>query len=94
MSLNTVSTMAHDGDLQQRFIACAAQESIEHPEDWVRDNIWQLVADTDAVASYQYSLDGPTGWLGQIGKRDDVINATKILSIVQARKTALAQPPG
>lgn len=88
MSLNTIVHMAHDGDLQQRFIACAAQEGIDQPDSWVMMYRWLLVRDTEAVAAYQFAVDGDHDRIGSYGKRSDVINDAKILSIVQARRTA------
>lgn len=91
MSYNTIVHMAHDGDLQQRFIACAAQEGIDQPDSWVLTNKWALVAsDPQAIADYAYAEDTDNQGLAQYGKRDDVINDAKILAIVQARVGALA----
>lgn len=90
MSYNTISNMARDNDLMQRFIACAAQEGVTNPEVWVSANRWELVSDTEAVASYQYAADLDTDDIGFYGKRSAVINDTKILSIVQTRIAALA----
>lgn len=94
MSYNTVVVMANDGDLQQRFIACAAQEDLPLPDSWVYTNRWTLVSmDPDAVASYAYAMDTDNDGIGSYGKRSDVINDGKILSIVQALKAQLAPPP-
>ncbi len=89
MSYNTIATMAHDGDLQQRFIACAAQEGEADPVSWVLGSIWTLVSDQAAIDSYQYAADQG---LAAPGRRSDVVNDAKILSIVQARRAALATP--
>lgn len=88
MSYNTIVLMAHDGDLQQRFIACAAQEGIESPDSWVLANIWTLVSDADAIASYQYAMETDNDGVGEYGRQSDVVNDAKILSIVQAKKPA------
>lgn len=90
MSYNTIVHMAHDGDLQQRFIACAAQEGIDQPDAWVLTNKWALVAsDSQAVADYAYAMDLDNAGIGQYGKREDIINDAKLLAIVQARVAAL-----
>lgn len=85
MSYNTIARAAHDGDLQQRFIACAAREGIEDPQSWVLSNIWQLVADPGVANSYESASQ--TG-LAEIGKRDDVVTDGTILAVTQARRSA------
>lgn len=93
MSYSTIVVMANDGDLQQRFTACAAQEGVANPDSWVYSNRWALVAlDTDAIASYAYAMDLDNDGIGSIGKRSDVINDAKILSIVQALIEAQTPP--
>lgn len=88
MSYNTISVMARDGDLQQRFIACAAQEGIENPQNWVLTNIWQLVSSPGLAGSYSYAVDTTTiNQNPNVGQRDDVINDATILSAVQALRT-------
>lgn len=94
MSYNTIVRMANDGDLAARFTACAAQEDVPYPDAWVNANRWSLVAmDADAVASYQYAMETDTDDIGLYGKRSDVINDAKLVSIVQALKAAQAVPP-
>lgn len=88
MTYNTIATMAADGDLQQRFIGCAAQENVENPDTWVLANRWELVTDTGIEAAYRSAQE--TGLAG-IGKREDVITDGAILSIVQAQ--IAAEPP-
>ena len=93
MSYNTIAQMAHDGDLQQRFIACAAQEGIAAPDGWVLDNIWQLVSAPGLADSYQYAVDAAnTNANPATGARDDVINDATILATVQARAAELTTP--
>jgi hypothetical protein len=86
MSYNAIAEMARDGDLQQRFIACAAQEGIENPETWVRQNIWQLCAAPGLADSYEYAVN--TDKITP-GKLEDVISDATILATVQARETEL-----
>lgn len=81
MTFNTIATMAADGDLQQRFIGCAAQEDIETPDTWVLAHRWELCTDTGMESAYRSAQE--TG-LAAIGKREDVITDGAILSIVQA----------
>lgn len=81
MTYNTLATMANDGDLQQRFTGCAAQESIPSPDSWVSQHRWELVTDTGMEAAYRTAQESG---LAAIGKREDVITDGMILSIVQA----------
>jgi len=91
---NTIVRMANDGDLMARFTAVAAQEEIPSPDNWVNQHRWQLVAsDSNAVASYQYAMETDNDSIGLYGKRSDVIDDTKLLSIVQALRTAETAPP-
>lgn len=89
MSFNTIVAMANDGDLQQRFTGCAAQEDIENPDSWVTQHRWELVTDTGMEAAYRTAQE--TG-LAFIGKREDVITDGMILSIVQATYVPPAEP--
>lgn len=95
MAYNTIARMAQDGDLQQRFIACASQEleGNADPRAWVLDNIWELVSSGTLAADYQFALDGATINVNPAtGMRDDVINDGAIQTAVLARIAELAQP--
>lgn len=89
MSYNTIATMARDGDLQQRLIACAATEGIENPQNWVLGNNWKLAATPGFADAYQYAVDVHNG---RPGYYDDVINDQMILSAVQALHNAQNPP--
>ena len=87
MTYNTTALAAHDGDLQQRFTACAAGEGVDSPLNWVLNNIWALVVDPGVADAY---ASATSNGLANIGKRDDVVTDAVILSVVQARIAALA----
>lgn len=91
MSYNTFARMAHDGDLQQRMIASAAQEGVEEPQSWVLSNIWQLVTTGTLSTDYQYAID--VHRVDRPGYYEDIVNDGAILSVIQARIAALAEPP-
>ena len=88
MSYNTTALAAHDGDLQQRFTACAAAEGVNSPLTWVLNNIWALVVDPGVADAY---ASAHSSGLAEIGKRDDVVTDAVILAVTQARITA--NPP-
>lgn len=87
-NLNTIATVANDGDLQQRFIACAAQEGVANPEAWVTTNKWELAAQDVSVGglldAYQYVIDTDPNHYKDWGRDPGIINDAMILSVVQA----------
>ena len=91
---STIVAVAHDGDLQQRFIAIAASEGIDNPEAWVMTNRWQLAAQDKAAGglldAYQYAVDTDTARVKMYGKDPGIINDSMILSVVQALAPAPA----
>ena len=85
MSYNTIARCAEDADLQQRVVACAAQEGVEGPDSWAAGHRWKFAANPDVAAPYAYAMEQG---LANPGKRDDVINDNIILSVVQALRAA------
>lgn len=89
MSYNTIASMARDGDLQQRLIACAASEGVADPQGWTLANVWHLAATPGFSDAYQYAVDGTTvNQNPRVGQRDDVINDQMILGAVQTLRAA------
>lgn len=85
MTYNTIILMANDGDLIQRFTACAAQEGVPGPDGWAYSNRWALAGyDQAAIDAYASAEAGDTDEIGGYGKRQDVITDGVILAIVQA----------
>lgn len=89
MSLSTIVRMTNDGDLQQRFMACAAQQDIPNPDSWVINNKWPLMAtDEGAIESYKYAVETDVMRLGNYGRNEAIITDEKILSMVQSLRAA------
>ena len=82
---NTVMNMSKSPGLRNRLIGAAAQEGRADAGLWVDQNIWRLVKGTDWVAAWEYAEDTKTINVNpDTGARDDVINDTMILGVVQA----------
>lgn len=90
MSYNTIASMARDGDLQQRLIACAAAEGIDGAQSWALSNVWHLAATPGFADAYQYAVDNHNG---RPGFYDDVINDQMILGAVQTLRAVQAPVP-
>lgn len=75
-----ISQLAMDGALMSRCIACAAQEGIAGPEDWVFDHRWQLAAQPGWGAAWAYAL--ATG-VTEPGQNAAVITDGQVLAAVQ-----------
>lgn len=85
MSYNALARMAKSQGLRNRLVACAAQEDVEFPDQWVGSHLWKLVSDTSWVSAWTYAEDIMTvNNNPDIGARDDVISDGMILSVVQA----------
>lgn len=87
-NFQAIIEMAGSPSLLDRVAACAAQEGVENPRQWVYDNAWKLVShDTSWAADWQYAVDTASANVNpDTGKRDDVISETKILAVVQPLK--------
>lgn len=91
MSYHAIVEMAKSDSLRDRLVACAAQEGEQAPEAWVGQHLWKLAttagwADDWDYAKGTYTLDKNPDF----GKRNDIISDQKILSAVQAVRTAPA----
>jgi len=90
MSYNTIARAAHDGDLQQRLTAAAAQEGHPTPQAFVQQHIWQIVAEPGIAEPYAYALGNR---VDRPGSYDDVVNDATILAVIQPLVIAdLADP--
>jgi len=87
---NATSQMVESDSLLRRVIACVAAEGIVNPEQWSRDQMWYLASDPGWVEAWAYAKDNETlDDNPDTGARPGVISDAVILSVVQARKTAL-----
>lgn len=80
MSYSHIARCAQDGDLQQRLIACAAQEGHPNPQGFVLGNIWAIVSNESIAAPYAFALGNR---IDRPGYYDDVVNDATILSVIQ-----------
>lgn len=87
MSYNAISAMAHDGELRNRVVACAAQEGVTYPSMWADQYIWNVVSPTDWTQAYKYALDSGNQ---KPGYDEAVITDGMILASVQAQITRIA----
>lgn len=92
MSYNHIARCAQDGDLQQRLIACAAQEGHPNPnpQSFVLSKIWTIVSDPDIAEPYDYAVNSRKA---TPGKWDDVVNDGAILTVIQPLVQAEINPP-
>lgn len=85
MSYHAMQAMAGSQSLRARITACAAQEGVLNPGEWVNQHLWKIVAQSDWAASWQYAVDQSTvNHNPDTGARDDVIGDDKILATVQS----------
>jgi len=81
MSYLAVADMAEDHNLNRRMTAAAAQEEIQDPDVWVRENRWYLASQPGWDAAWDSAVasgnDDP-------GSDASVITDGMILSAVQA----------
>lgn len=84
MSYLTITRMVQSGVLQQRMIACAAQElhDGQDPVTWVGLNTWLLCASPGWSEAWD-SADAAAGANGDHGHNEGVITDGMILSAVQ-----------
>lgn len=80
MSYNTIAAMTGDFSLRMRLYACAGQEGVEKPVEWVDTNIWKIVSNSEMSGSYQYALDTE---VSNPGRNEGVISDSVILAHVQ-----------
>lgn len=81
MTYNTLVAIANDTDLRARTTACAAQEDIHNPNEWVADRWWEIcAASTEWEASYAYALGTNNT---RPGYDEGVISDAAILAVVQ-----------
>ncbi|MGB8020742.1 MAG: hypothetical protein WCF04_05895 [Candidatus Nanopelagicales bacterium] len=76
-----ISRLAMDNAMVARVIACAAQEGIPDPENWVFAHRWQWAASLGWGAAWAYAL--ATG-VAELGQNPAVITDLQILAAVQA----------
>lgn len=83
MSYNNIAAIARDFDLQQRLIACAAEQGHTEPETFIEAHIWTLAASPGWAAAWGSALatDPPNA---RPGYDESVITDGNILSAVQA----------
>lgn len=83
MSFRNQANISDDYYLHRRIAACAAQEGIASPAEWVRERAWTFSAQPGWGAAYETAvLNGDT----TAGNSDDVITDGMILAAVQALK--------
>ncbi|QEM40897.1 MAG: hypothetical protein [Phage AS32] len=84
MSYKGLSDMRRSPSLQERIVACAAQEGIADPDAWTVANSWAIVARSDWIAAWDYAVETYTPDKNpDIGARPDVISDGWILTAVQ-----------
>jgi len=91
MTYNASVEMGGSQSLMQRVAACAAEQGNTTPQTWAGNNLLSMAADSNFgwAAAWDYAKDNATvNNNPDIGKRDDVINDSMILSAVQSRKAA------
>lgn len=91
MSFSALADMRRSASLNERIVACAAQEGIDNPDQWVAMNSWNIVARTDWVSAWAYAVESylPDN-NPDTGARPGVISDTMILTAVQAVLSASA----
>jgi hypothetical protein len=89
MSYATISRCAQDGDLQQRLIACAAQEGHPEPQSFILGQMWTIASNPSIADPYAYAVGQR---IDRPGKYDDVISDSVILGVVQPLVQAALQP--
>ncbi len=87
MSFNTIAKAAGDGDLHQRFVACAAAEGVEDPQGWVGPRTWQIATHPAVKDAYEYAVNSG---LDAPGRRDDVVTDEVILTVFRELTEAKA----
>lgn len=85
MSYNTIAQMQQDYSLRLRLYACAGQEQIENSQQWVDQNVWKIVSNSEFETAYKYAVDTKNP---QPGKDEGVISDAVILSHIQQLKPA------
>lgn len=80
MSYNTIAAMSGDFALRMRLYACAGQEGVQNPTQWVDTNIWRIVSNSEMSEAYKYAQD--TNVVNP-GRDEGVISDSVILAHVQ-----------
>ena len=89
MAYEHLTMVANDGDLQQRLIACAAQEGIDNPEQWVTERRWTWATQPGWADAYHPAI---ISYIDRPGLRPGAIQDSMILAAVQAVKSAETPP--
>lgn len=81
MSYATIATIQEDFALRRRINACAADEGIADPEQWVLGHTWELAVQPGWAAAWESAL---ASGIESPGRREDVISDGMLLSAVQS----------
>ena len=93
MSYQAISNMAQSGSLRARLVACAAQEGIDQPEQFVNSYLWEILTQPGWADDWAYAEDNQTVKVNpDTGARTDVCSDAKILGAIQAVKSAHSTP--
>ena len=85
MTYADITDMAHNQDLLDRIIACAAEEGDPQPEQWAYANRWRVVAQPGWAAAWASAIAGN---VDRPGRDAGVVTDGQILSAVQAVRGA------
>ena len=87
MSYQATADMIGSNSLRMRIVACAAQEGVVNPDQWVAEHLWQIVTQPGWGDDWAYAQDNlNVNQNPDIGARTDVCSDAMILGAVQAVK--------
>jgi hypothetical protein len=81
MTYAQIVAAARSVSLMDRITACAAQQNINNPVTWTRDNTWRLAAQPGWDAAWASAV---AGGIEDPGANEGVITDGMILSAVQS----------
>lgn len=88
MTYQNIANIAQDGLIQRRVLACAFEQKIDNPLQWVADHQWMLAAQPGWADKWASALQNHAAEPDyQPGSDEAVITDADILAAVQTLNT-------